>query len=213
VPQGGLPGGQDFFLFPLSKEAWHKVENGEDCEKRELKGDIEEGRRREEEDEKGSQGEGIEEISFPVEQDGKKESDHHDRRTNDRDSSPCNEGVKEDERKGQARCPFFDRDGEEKKFRTFEDPEEQGERKKGNDSEMITGDGQKMGNSCDNKVFVDFLWDIISLTQDKSLKNSGRRWMGFPLKKVADMTSHFLNRVEKRILRIFPDGDPIACPC
>jgi hypothetical protein len=195
------------------EETRHQVENGEDGKKRELKRDIEKRRRRKKENEESSQGEGMEKVSLSTEQDGEEESDYHECGPNYRNSSPCDEGVKEDEGEGQARCPFFDRDGEEKEFRTFEDPEEEGEREKGDNSKMITRDSQKMSNSSDNKVFINFLWNIISLTQDKSLKNSGRRRMGFPLKKTADMVSYLLNRLEKIIFRTFPKGGPIARPC
>jgi hypothetical protein len=81
-----------------------------------LKRDIEKGRRGKEEDEKSGQGERMEKISLSTEQDGEEESDDHDRGPNDRNSSPCDKGVKKDERNGQAGCPFFDGDREEEKF-------------------------------------------------------------------------------------------------
>jgi hypothetical protein len=78
-----------------------------------LKGDIEKRRRGQEEDEKGSQNKGVEKISFPIEEDGKEEGDDHDRGSDDRNPSPCNEGIEEDARDGQTSCPFFNGDGEE----------------------------------------------------------------------------------------------------
>ena len=67
----------------------------------------------------------MEEVSFPIEQDGEKENDHHDRGPDDRDPPAGDKRVEEEARNGQAGRPFLDGDGEEQKFRTLHDPEEQ----------------------------------------------------------------------------------------
>ena len=79
----------------------------------------------------------MEEMPFPVEDNGKKEGDHHDRSTDDRDSPASNQHVEEDARKGQAGCPFFDREGEKEKFRSRQDPEQERVREERHDPEVI----------------------------------------------------------------------------
>ena len=108
--------GENLFLLPPPKEARYQVENGKNSKKRELKRDIEKRWRGKQEDEKSGQGERMEKISVPTEQDGEEESDDHDRGPYDRNSCPCNEGVKKDKWNGQGGSPLLDGDGKEEKF-------------------------------------------------------------------------------------------------
>jgi hypothetical protein len=66
----------------------------------------------------------MEEVSLPIEKDGEKESDHHDRSSDDRDPSSCDEGIEEDTRDGETSRQFLDRDGEEKKFGALQNPDQ-----------------------------------------------------------------------------------------
>ena len=77
-------------------------------------------------------------MPLPVEDDGEKESDDHDRCPYHGDPSAGDEGVEEEARNGQGGRPFFDREGKEKKFRALHDPEEQREGEEGHNPEMIS---------------------------------------------------------------------------
>jgi hypothetical protein len=66
-------------------------------------------------------------MSFTVEDNRKKEGDHHDRCPNHRDAPAGNESVEKDAGDSQTSSPFPYREREEKKFRTLEKPGQQEE--------------------------------------------------------------------------------------
>ena len=119
-----------------------------------------------------------------------------------------NKGIEDDAGDRQSRSPFFDGDRQEKGFGTLEHPDQKGEGEDGHDPELITGDGQKMGCSCSDKVFLDILRDVSLLPQHEGLKDPGARRLRLSLYELTDPIPPSLDLKEQGVFKSLTDLHP-----
>jgi len=147
-------------------------------------------------------------VSLPIEEDGEEKGDHHDGRPDYRDSSSCNEGVDDDAGNGQRGSQLSDGNREKKKFRALQNPNERREGKDSNNSELISGNSQKMSGPREDETVLHLLRKVSLFTQHEGFKNSRGERRGFLFKKITDVAPPTLYPEEERIFRPVPDFHP-----
>mgnify|MGYP005837350879 CR=1 FL=1 len=138
-------------------------------------------------------------MSLPVDEDGEEEGDDHDRGPHDRHPCARYERVENNAGNRESCSPFLHKGGEEDDFRSFQNPYEKGIGEEGDNSQVITRDGEEVGDACPAERFLHFVRDVSLLAEDEGLEDPRTGRIAFALKETTDMVPPGLDPKEERI--------------
>ncbi|OPY93548.1 MAG: hypothetical protein A4E73_00010 [Syntrophaceae bacterium PtaU1.Bin231] len=183
-------------------------EDGGDGGKGQLEGDVEKRRRRGGENDDRRQGQAVEEIPLPPQQEGTQKDDGHDGRPHDGDPHSRNQGEHQHRRQGkgvgEADCidPQEERGREGQQRPGEKDPDQC------DDADIEPGDGDDVGCPRPVEEVDDVAGDLLLRPQDHRGNHLAFRRGGVAVDAFADLFPETLQG-EKKSVRLIPshDGD------